>query len=527
MAKLPVWNEIIAESYPQPIGDGTTASYPVQEGEMTAAQRKKREEIVLSMKHKIKDFKERYGKRWKEVLYRTATKMAMKSHVNELANTTPTMTVPIKTGMKVQTPNPQTKRFDSAVVSKVTPAANGTSTVTVNTGGRTSNVSSQVLSMGEAVIKCIECDEPLSPAEQKKASGTCDMCDLTARNNHDRRRAFDMDEDTGIMINKPPYGGVSGSSAGLRHDGINETVTRILEAITYDVSSNEAAEPQAGDAQADATDTPNTKKVAPQATPAPKKMVAKDTGDETADEPTKAYVLYRYNPTLGWSPHFINPAKDGALESPVYSTLDDAKKAYRRNASQSPKSISFRLRELSAQQGAKIHAKFEELGKTLGYDTIKEEKDDPNADPTMARMQVKAAAAIAHALSQGRGKTTGETPSDLINDALKVWVKDEHSPESLQLAAEMLRTANKMGIEWSKKIVGNKLKDYLGEAAGPATQTHWSQQWQYGADLPVKKFQRWKTACGKLVLDKEMSASPTCPQCKAASDKDDAETINI
>jgi len=50
----------------------------VAEKEMTAAQKKKREEIVLSMKDKMGDFKKKYGDRARDVMYATATKMAMK-----------------------------------------------------------------------------------------------------------------------------------------------------------------------------------------------------------------------------------------------------------------------------------------------------------------------------------------------------------------------------------------------------------------------------------------------------------------
>ena len=49
--------------------------------EMAVAQTKKREEIVKSMKKKMSDFKDRYGDRAKDVMYATATKMAMKEEV--------------------------------------------------------------------------------------------------------------------------------------------------------------------------------------------------------------------------------------------------------------------------------------------------------------------------------------------------------------------------------------------------------------------------------------------------------------
>ena len=48
------------------------------EEEMSDAQMKKREKIVMSMKKGEAGFKQRYGKNWKNVMYATATKQAMK-----------------------------------------------------------------------------------------------------------------------------------------------------------------------------------------------------------------------------------------------------------------------------------------------------------------------------------------------------------------------------------------------------------------------------------------------------------------
>jgi hypothetical protein len=44
---------------------------------MTDTDIKEREKIVKSMKKNFKDFRKRYGKRAKDVMYATATKMAM------------------------------------------------------------------------------------------------------------------------------------------------------------------------------------------------------------------------------------------------------------------------------------------------------------------------------------------------------------------------------------------------------------------------------------------------------------------
>jgi len=56
------------------------------EEEMTDAQMKKREKIVMSMKKGMAGFKQRYGKNWKNVMYATATKQAMKEDSSDTWN---------------------------------------------------------------------------------------------------------------------------------------------------------------------------------------------------------------------------------------------------------------------------------------------------------------------------------------------------------------------------------------------------------------------------------------------------------
>ena len=53
---------------------------------MTDAETKKKEKMVLSMKDKQSYFKKKYGKRWKEVMYATATKKAMSEEMVEEEN---------------------------------------------------------------------------------------------------------------------------------------------------------------------------------------------------------------------------------------------------------------------------------------------------------------------------------------------------------------------------------------------------------------------------------------------------------
>jgi hypothetical protein len=51
---------------------------PVKEADMSDAQMKRREEIVKELKKKSADFESRYGDKADDVMYATATKMAMK-----------------------------------------------------------------------------------------------------------------------------------------------------------------------------------------------------------------------------------------------------------------------------------------------------------------------------------------------------------------------------------------------------------------------------------------------------------------
>ena len=57
---------------------------PLKEKHMTDGQMKKREKIVMAMKPKMKGFKDRYGDDAKNVMYATATKMAMKKEDTNL-----------------------------------------------------------------------------------------------------------------------------------------------------------------------------------------------------------------------------------------------------------------------------------------------------------------------------------------------------------------------------------------------------------------------------------------------------------
>ena len=87
MAKLPKtfsrhdWSDLTfkaKEMLGKTVSKTTSKEFALVEDKMTSSQEKKREEIVLKLKKKKDEFKERYGDKWEEVMYATATKMAMK-----------------------------------------------------------------------------------------------------------------------------------------------------------------------------------------------------------------------------------------------------------------------------------------------------------------------------------------------------------------------------------------------------------------------------------------------------------------
>ena len=78
----------VARPADHPQGEDDDVYESVQEGtvseaEMTDAQKEKREVIVKELKKKMSEFKDRYGDKATDVMYATATKMAMKDDSEE------------------------------------------------------------------------------------------------------------------------------------------------------------------------------------------------------------------------------------------------------------------------------------------------------------------------------------------------------------------------------------------------------------------------------------------------------------
>jgi len=105
---------------------GKKSALPIDETEMSDAQKKKKEEIVMSMKKDTAGLKKRYGSRWKDVMYATATKQAMKEDVEVEEEIDPN----VRTKDAVSGANKPTKQKDD-----VGPGSDGRSTKVKFKGG--------------------------------------------------------------------------------------------------------------------------------------------------------------------------------------------------------------------------------------------------------------------------------------------------------------------------------------------------------------------------------------------------------
>lgn len=109
---------------------GKKSALPIDEKEMSDAQKKKKEDIVMSMKKDTEGLKKRYGSRWKDVMYATATKRAMGETYGEEVEIEEEIDPDVRTKDALSGANKPTKQKDD-----VGPGADGRSTKVKFKGG--------------------------------------------------------------------------------------------------------------------------------------------------------------------------------------------------------------------------------------------------------------------------------------------------------------------------------------------------------------------------------------------------------
>jgi len=95
---------------------------------------------------------------------------------------------------------------------------------------------------------------------------------------------------------------------------------------------------------------------------------------------------------------------------------------------------------------------------------------EASKDP-MVPLRMQAAMVIAKSLGgvKGSGQTadfrvSGSTPESIVNQAIRVWVSGSHTPEAWKLGGQMLKVAKSMGISWDEKLIRPATRKAIGLA---------------------------------------------------------------
>mgnify|MGYP003336011102 CR=1 FL=1 len=454
MSEFPLWSDLIAqetpaklqEMYPSPIEKGNPAPWMVSEDEMTDAQMKRREEIVKSMKDKEDDFKDRYGDRWKEVMYATATKQAMSEAEMISRAISPT-------------PGPE---------------------------------------MAEAVssaVKCVDCGRALTSKEQKKASHTCDACDLAHRNKVDRRRAYGEAVQRPVRVGDYVHAGFAvkgGAGFSGRVDKVDgnwvyvnlgkdksikfsndpkwgaDWGDRIIKAPMKNVSLQE----ESTDSDYEAYFRGMLKKHgydSPADIPDDKKddfFNAVDAGYQAKNEGWASQSSHQYGVSA------VDAQEDHDEEAPVESDDQDMMSAQLDSLAQKSATLHDILKHVAlGDVPAWIQTKVANADKDVSaiLDYMKYEEAEPVAEAdekkdAMVPLRMQAAMVIAKTLGGDRSasqqvdyKPSGGAPEAIVNQAIRIWLSGSHTNEGWALGAKMLKLAKQMGIKWDETLVRKKL----------------------------------------------------------------------
>ena len=472
-----------------------------EEAEMTDAQMKRREEIVKSMKDKEADFKDRYGDRWKEVMYATATKQAMSEAEMISRAISPT-------------PGPE---------------------------------------MAEAVssaVKCVDCGRALTSKEQKKASHTCDACDLAHRNKVDRRRAYGEAVQRPVRVGDYVHAGFAvkgGAGFSGRVDKVDgnwvyvnlgkdksikfsndpkwgaDWGDRIIKAPMKNVSLQE----ESTDSEYETYFRGMLKKHgydSPADIPDDKKddfFNAVDAGYQAKNEGWASQSSHQYGVSA------VDAQEDHDEEAPVESDDQDMMSAQLDSLAQKSATLHDILKHVAlGDVPAWIQTKVANADKDVSaiLDYMKYEEAEPVAEAdekkdAMVPLRMQAAMVIAKSLGsvKGSGQSTdlrvsGGTPESIVNQAIRVWLSGSHTNEGWALGAKMLKLAKSMGIKWDEKLVRQKLAPITLKKLGL------DEAEANSGPSPEEKL-RQRQAQEKSALEIRQEREKVALQQRAASDK--------
>ena len=94
----------------------------------------------------------------------------------------------------------------------------------------------------------------------------------------------------------------------------------------------------------------------------------------------------------------------------------------------------------------------------------------PLGRPAPASQQMDAALIIYKSLTGRPARVAYRTSVDVINDAVRYFMKGRHTPEAWHIAGKMLNKATELGIKWDQKLIKPTTRKamHMDEAAGIA-----------------------------------------------------------
>lgn len=395
------------ESIKVPVDKVIKEAVEVSEAEMTDAQMKRREEIVKSMKDKEADFKDRYGDRWKEVMYATATKQAMSEA--EMISRAITPTPGPEMAEAVQRPVRVGDYVHAGFAVKGGAGFSGRvdkvdgNWVYVNLGKdksiKFSNDPKWGADWGDRIIKApmknVSLQEESTDNEYEayfrgmlKKYGYDSPADIP----DDKKDDFFNAVDAGY---KAKNEGWSKKTEGWASQSSHQ----------YGVSAVDAQEDHDEEAAAESDD---------------QEMMSAQL-DSLAQKSATLHDILKHV-TLGDVPAWIQ-TKVANADKDVSAILD--------------------------------YMKYEEAEPVAEAD---EKKD------AMVPLRMQAAMVIAKTLGGDRSasqqvdyKPSGGAPEAIVNQAIRIWLSGSHTNEGWALGAKMLKLAKQMGIKWDETLVRKKL----------------------------------------------------------------------
>lgn len=481
MSEFPLWSDLIAqeepaklqEMYPSPLDKGNPAPWMVSEDEMTDAQMKRREEIVKSMKDKEQDFKDRYGDRWKEVMYATATKQAMSEAAGDTEYHAYFRAMLKKHGYDSPADIPDDKKDDffNAV-----------------DAGYKAKSESRLAEAQETILKP---GAPVRiPHRGKLVSGKVIRYD----NGKPHFSPF-------YVVNVGEYASVTVPAHAITTKLWPGVESRLAEAAVKPTFAVVAIDDPSPAWKQGYGHTPQQKVVwqmwgldKREVVLAAKMAREKHPKATVSVENEGGRIVKVFKP--GQAIHEtklteVNVSKEGwaSQSSHQYgATAVDTQEDHDEEPaaeSDDQEMMSAQLDSL-AQKSATLHDILQHvaLGDVPAWiqtkvanadkdvsailDYMKYEEAEPVAEATnadaMVPLRMQAAMVIAKSLGTVKGsgqsvdlRVSGGTPESIVNQAIRVWLSGSHTNEGWALGAKMLKLAKSMGIKWDEKLVRQKL----------------------------------------------------------------------